>query len=78
MADISIGQRVTMVRGPWAGYSGEYLGTENTIVGVLHSVKLDNGHGSLVRRDAILVHHAPETQPRRIQRKSVRRRFRTQ
>jgi hypothetical protein len=46
--NISFGDRVIVTGGAWSGYSGEYAGSEKTLVGVLHKVNLDNGASTLV------------------------------
>lgn len=50
---MEIGERVVVSGGAWAGYSGEYAGTEKTMIGVLHKVNLDNGMSTLVPENQI-------------------------
>jgi hypothetical protein len=47
---ISPGNRVQIIRGKWAGAEGVYAGGEQTPIGNLHRVNLDNGFSSLVQR----------------------------
>lgn len=48
MNELTKGDRVLLTGGPWGGHSGEYVGPEKTLIGVLHKVRLDNGQTSLV------------------------------
>lgn len=49
--DMAVGDRVRIKRGqPWAEEYGTYIGTENTPVGLLYKIKLDNGFSVLQTR----------------------------
>lgn len=45
---MKIGQKVLITDGPWAGCLGEFAGEEETIVGKLYKVVLEDGQGTLV------------------------------
>ena len=51
---ISPGDRVIVMRGAWAGYSGEYAGKEPTLIGEFGKVNLDNGMSTLVPLSQIM------------------------
>lgn len=48
---MKIGQRVIVRNNGkhWDGHSGEYVGDEKTLIGILARVELDNGMATLVK-----------------------------
>ena len=50
---IEKGTRVLVMDGAWKGFTGEYIGMENTPVGILAKVALDNNMNTLVPLDTL-------------------------
>jgi hypothetical protein len=55
--DLEIGDRVRIKRGqPWAECYGTYIGVEDTLVGMMYKIKLDNGFSVLQTRGYFITH----------------------
>jgi hypothetical protein len=49
--DLEIGDRVRIRTGrPWSNEIGTYVGTENTLVGLMYKITLDTGFSTLQKR----------------------------